>query len=264
MGFWGSRKDWVSVEDDNYRITMTRILVQRGSSGGSSSNPSRSSSTPGASSARPEPQVAAPQVLSVVKDEESGEEVQEVVVDELPDYCGSSGDSKVVKSDDLSCHSDQQENSSDETVNAEKVCNDDIECPGELAKSLSDLGISERGTAEDDDAGGYASQNHSGSSQPPPPPVPPPKPSASNSNSRRFTSGSSTRIGPPRRAVAWPIVSTRTSPTGSRPSSPRSHGECEGYNSADEQNPCFVSSYDDIVSFCILSPCSQVLLVFPF
>ena len=58
----------------------------------------------------------------------------------------------------------------------------------------------------------------------------------------------SVRIGSPRRAVAWPIVSTRTSPTGSRPSSPRSHGESEGYNSADEQNSCFVSSYDDAVS----------------
>lgn len=244
---------------------MTRILVQRGSSGGSSSNPSRSSCIPGSSSARAEPQVATPQVLSAVKDEESGEEVQEqVIVDELLDSCGSSSDSKVVKSDDLSCCSDQEENSSDDTVNNEKVSSEDIVGSGELAKGLSDLRISDRGTVEDEDSGGDASQNNSGSSQPPPPPVPPPKPSASNSNSRRFTSGSSNamRIGPSRRAVAWPIVSTRTSPTESRPSSPRSHGECEGYNSADEQNPCFVSSYDDIVSFCLLSPSNQVLLVF--
>lgn len=235
---------------------MTKIVVQRGSSGGSSSNPSRSSSIPGSSSARAEPQVATPQVLSAVKDEENGEEVQEqVVVDELRDYCGSSNDSNVVKSDDLSCYSDQQENSNDETVNNEKVSSDDIVGPGELVKGSSDLKISERGTVEDEDSGGNASHNNSGSSQPPPPPVPPPKPSASNSNSRRFTSGSSNamRIGPSRRAVAWPIVSTWTSPTESRPSSPRSHGECEGYNSADEQNPCFVSSYDDIVSLSFKS-----------
>ncbi|KAJ6717184.1 OTU DOMAIN CONTAINING PROTEIN [Salix koriyanagi] len=55
----------------------------------------------------------------------------------------------------------------------------------------------------------------------------------------------SVRIGPSRRAVAWPVVSTRSSPAGSRPSSPRSHDENEGYNSGDEQNPCSVSSYDD-------------------
>lgn len=229
---------------------MTRILVQRGSSAGSSSNPSRSSIS-GSSSSRAEPQVTTPQVVSAVKDEESGEEVQEqFIVDDHLDYCGSS-DAKVVKIDDLSCHSDQQENSSDEIGNIEKFSNDDTAGPGELVKGLSDSRVSERGTVEDDDSSGDTPQNNIGT-QPPPPPVPPPKPSASNSNSRRLVSGGSntTRNGPSRRAVAWPIVSTRTSPTGSRPSSPRSHGECEGYNSADEQNPCFVSSYDDIVSFC--------------
>ncbi|KAH7541787.1 OVARIAN TUMOR DOMAIN-containing deubiquitinating enzyme 6 isoform X2 [Ziziphus jujuba] len=229
---------------------MTRILVQRGSSGGSSSNPSRSSSssssTSGSSASRAEAQVATPQLLSAVKDEEGGEEVQEqVIVDDL-DHCGSV-DGKVVKSDDLSCHSDPQENSSDEIGNSEKVSGDDIAGPEE---GLSESRVSETGTVEDDDSSGDTPQNNIGSSQPqpPPPPVPPPKPSASNSNSRRLVSGGSNapRIGPSRRAVAWPIVSTRTSPSGSRPSSPRSHGECEGYNSADEQNPCFVSSYDDI------------------
>ena len=43
-------------------------------------------------------------------------------------------------------------------------------------------------------------------------------------------------------------MASRTSPTGSHPSSPRSHGDGEGYNSADEQSPCF-GSYDDAVSF---------------
>lgn len=68
----------------------------------------------------------------------------------------------------------------------------------------------------------------------------------------RSVSGSpnAARSGSSRRAVAWPVVTTRTSPSGSRPSSPRSHGESEGYNSADEQSPCFASSYDDLVNFC--------------
>ncbi|XP_078441566.1 OTU-like cysteine protease family protein isoform X2 [Wolffia australiana] len=53
----------------------------------------------------------------------------------------------------------------------------------------------------------------SGASCPPPPPVPPPKPSKSGLTPRR--------------------------------TSPRSFNEAEGYNSADEQNPCFGPSFDD-------------------
>ncbi|KAL5574552.1 hypothetical protein UlMin_016251 [Ulmus minor] len=211
---------------------MTRILVQRGSSSGSSSNPNRSSSLSGPVLARAEPQVNAPQV-SAVKDEENAEDVPEqVVVDELPEYSGS-GNSKAVKGDNESFQTDQNEISNDEVSHGEKVGNDDI---------------AGSGAVESEESGGNSSQDVSGSSQPPPPPVPPPKPSTANSNLSRFVSGSSTatRTVPSRRAVAWPVVSTRTSPTGSRPSSPRSHGENEGYNSADEQNPCFVSSYDDI------------------
>ncbi|KAL5574583.1 hypothetical protein UlMin_016283 [Ulmus minor] len=211
---------------------MTRILVQRGSSSSSSSNPNRSSSLSGPVLARAEPQVNTPQV-SPVKDEENAEDVPEqVVVDELPEYSGSSN-SKAVKGDNESSQTDQNETSNDEVSHGEKVGNDDI---------------AGSGAAESEESGGNSSQDVSGSSQPPPPPVPPPKPFTANSNLSRFVSGSSTatRTVPSRRAVAWPVVSTRTSPTGSRPSSPRSHGENEGYNSADEQNPCFVSSYDDI------------------
>lgn len=232
---------------------MTRILVQRGSSSSSSSNPSRSSSLPGSTSAaaRAEPQVNSTEVVSVVKDEESTEEMHEqVVVDELVE----SSNSKAVKSDDLSFHIDQNETSTDEIGDCEKVGNDDVVGQGEPMKSLSGLRTSERGIVENEDLSGDSPQNVIGSSQPPPPPVPPPKPSASNSNIRRLISGSSntTRIGPSRRGIAWPVVSTRTSPTGSRPSSPRSHVESEGYNSADEQNsPCSLSSYDDIVSSCL-------------
>eukprot|EP01018_Ginkgo_biloba_P012211 Gb_34871 [translate_table: standard] len=89
-----------------------------------------------------------------------------------------------------------------------------------------------------------SSQMLSGCSYPPPPPVPPPKPWA-NSSSRRIVSGGSSaqRSGSSRRP-SWAVMTSRTSPTGSRPSSPRSYGDGEGYNSADEQNPCF-GSYED-------------------
>ncbi|KAL2932718.1 Neutral protease 2-like protein MEP8 [Bienertia sinuspersici] len=89
-------------------------------------------------------------------------------------------------------------------------------------------------------AHGLSADNGTASSQPPPPPpIPPPKPSGSNSNSnsivRRFVSDS-------------PRIPARTSASASasRPSSPRSHGESEGYNSADEQTPSFGSSYYDL------------------
>ncbi|RXI04842.1 hypothetical protein DVH24_039116 [Malus domestica] len=229
---------------------MTRILVQRGSSSGSSSNPTRPSSLSGSSSAWAQSQVNNPQALSVVKDEEIVEEAQEnVFVDELPEYCGS-GDNKAVKNDDLlteSCNDDNV-SSSDELAEGEKVGKNDIASPGELMKGSDGVRISERVTVENVDSSSDSLQNVIASSQPPPPPVPPPpKLSSANSNSRRSVSGSSNavRIGPSRRAGAWPVVSTRTSPNGSLPSSPRSHGESEGYNSADEHSPCFVSSYDD-------------------
>ncbi|KAI4334209.1 hypothetical protein L6164_018926 [Bauhinia variegata] len=223
---------------------MTRIVVPRGSAG-SSSNPSRSS-LPGSSSARAEPQVIVPPVHSAEKDEESGEEVVESVVgDELLEYSGSS-DSKP-KSDDLlteTLHYEQNDTSNDETADVEKAVREEVAGSRELVKGLSGLRIS----SENEVSIGDSSLSASGSSHPPPPPVPPPKPSAANFNSRRNVYGNSNsiHIGSSRRASAWPVVSARSSPAGSRPSSPRSHNESEGYNSADEQNPCFVSSYDDL------------------
>ncbi|GAB2302065.1 hypothetical protein Dimus_036087 [Dionaea muscipula] len=102
------------------------------------------------------------------------------------------------------------------------------------------------------DIGGWSIDNSHGgaeSAQLPPPLVPPPKPSASNSSSLiRFSTTTSIGLGASsRRGVAWPAPA-RTLPSGSRPSSPRSHCESEGYNSADEQNPCFGSSYYDLAS----------------
>ncbi|KAJ9699558.1 hypothetical protein PVL29_008244 [Vitis rotundifolia] len=219
---------------------MTRILVQRGSG----SNPNRTSSLPSSSLAPSQPQ-ATTQVPSVVKDEEVGEEVQEqAIVDDTLETC----ENKVTKTDDLLQESVRNENANDENVDGEKIVNDDVLGSGDLDQEFGGLRINEKLAAENEGSSADSSQIVSRSSYPPPPPVPPPKHwAATNSNPMRFGSdgSNSVRIGSPRRAVAWPIVSTRTSPTGSRPSSPRSHGESEGYNSADEQNSCFVSSYDD-------------------
>eukprot|EP00252_Welwitschia_mirabilis_P009594 TRINITY_DN2224_c0_g2_i1.p1 TRINITY_DN2224_c0_g2~~TRINITY_DN2224_c0_g2_i1.p1 ORF type:complete len:518 (-),score=108.09 TRINITY_DN2224_c0_g2_i1:167-1720(-) len=75
----------------------------------------------------------------------------------------------------------------------------------------------------------------------PAPPVPPPKPVL---NPRRAPSaGSSNTRSASSRRSSWIVPSSRSSPTESRPSSPRSLGE-EGYNSADEQSPRFGSYYD--------------------
>ncbi|XP_022729511.1 OTU domain-containing protein 5-B-like isoform X2 [Durio zibethinus] len=229
---------------------MTRILIQRGSTGSSSSNPSRSSSVPGPSSSRAEPQVSSHQVPSAAKDEEVSEELQEQVASDELLECARSSENKAVKSDDPlpeNLHNDRNETSSDSIAQAEKLNTLDASSAWDMMNDLGGLRILEKVAAETVGASSDPLPIGSGSLNPPPPPVPPPKPSSANSNSRRFVLGSSNtvRAGSSRRAVAWPIVSTRTSPSGSRPSSPRSHGESEGYNSADEQNSCFVSSYDD-------------------
>ncbi|KAK6926546.1 OTU domain [Dillenia turbinata] len=228
---------------------MTRIVVQRGSSSSNSSNSSRSQ-LPASSSASVPLQVAtttpAQVVSSAVTDEELGEDVPEqVVVDEF-DYSGT-GENMVAKSDDLLVANDKNENPVEVFDGEKHGGNDNIVGHNDLVKGLSSLRISGRIGVESETSSSNRLSTVTGTSSPPPPPVPPPKPLASNSNSRKFSSviPNAVRIGPSRRAVAWPVVSTRSSPTGSRPSSPRSHGESEGYNSADEQNPCYSSSYDD-------------------
>ncbi|KAK8601761.1 hypothetical protein V6N13_058560 [Hibiscus sabdariffa] len=71
---------------------MTRILVQRGSTSSSSSNPSRSSSLPGPSSSCAEPQVSPVQVPPSARDDEASEEVQEQIgLEELLECNRSSG-----------------------------------------------------------------------------------------------------------------------------------------------------------------------------
>lgn len=233
---------------------MTRILVQRGSAGSSSSsNQNRSSSStsvsvpsPSSSSASPQQQVTGTaQVVPAVKDENLVEVQEQNVVDDLSEYCGVSDN----KSEDLSLGSlNSDHHEGEKLVEDETVHNDDVVGSGNLVKGFGGLPVVEE---ETDAMVGSSFQKVTGSSYPPPPPVPPPKPSSVNSTSRRSSSAdtNTVRMGPPRRAAGLPGVSSRSSPTGSRPSSPRSHCEGEGYNSADEQSPCFGSSYDDAVSF---------------
>ncbi|KAE8733050.1 hypothetical protein F3Y22_tig00001644pilonHSYRG00465 [Hibiscus syriacus] len=227
---------------------MTRILVQRGSVGSSSLNPSHSSSSPGPSSFRVEPQVSTHRVPTDAKDGEVSEEVPEQVASDEHLECSRSSGNKGVNDDPLleNLHNDRNETSSDTIVEAEKMNTLDALGSPDMMNDSDGLRISEKVAAESEGSSGYPSPIGSGSPHPPPPPIPPPKPSSAKSHLRRFVSGSSNpvRAGLSRRAVAWPIVSTRTSPSESRPSSPISHAE-EGYNSADEQSPCFVSSYGD-------------------
>lgn len=225
---------------------MTRILVQRGSSGGGNfqnPNPSRA----GSSSARPEP--VSP-VLPSAKDEESGEEAPGLVVgDELLEYAATSDFNKEKSDGPLmeSLHFQQNETPSSDEVKANPGIDDkeEVAGPQELTREL----CGEIPALENEGSlGGSSIGVDGGSSHPPPPPVPPPKPSAANLNSRRRIAeiSNAVLVESPRRASGWPVVSARTSPASSRPSSPRAHNESEGYNSSDEQNPCFVSSYDDL------------------
>ncbi|CAN4120196.1 unnamed protein product [Withania somnifera] len=211
---------------------MTRILVQRGSAGASSSSSSNqnrsSTSLPGSSSssAPTQPQASScSQVLSALKDDEFVEEIQEQVA--LEESSIGSSNYKDVKGDDESLDS----LGCQEITNEEKITENDKRDGGfdteDLTREFDGLRVVE------EENEGVSVQRVTCSSCPPPPPIPPPKPASLNSRSSRGTSGRST-------------VSTRTSPAGSRPSSPRSHRESEGYNSADEQNPSFGSSYDDV------------------
>ncbi|XP_075521994.1 OVARIAN TUMOR DOMAIN-containing deubiquitinating enzyme 6 [Primulina tabacum] len=212
---------------------MTRIFVQRGSASQSSSSGQNRPSTsvtvnPSSSSSLPQQQVTSiAYVDPALKDENFVEEGQEQnVLDDLSECCGTlDSESKINRSDDFSpgtLHNDQ---------NVDKRDIDDQTEDGMLT-------VVEE---ETDTMVGSSSQMVSGSSPPPP------KPSPAILNSRRIASGDSNtvRIGSSRRTAGWPGVSSRSSPTGSHPSSPRSLYDGDGYNSADEQSPCFSSSYDD-------------------
>ncbi|XP_059314892.1 OVARIAN TUMOR DOMAIN-containing deubiquitinating enzyme 6-like isoform X1 [Lycium ferocissimum] len=224
---------------------MTRILVQRGSTGASSSSSSNqnrsSTSLPGPSSSPAPTQQqtsSSSQVLSALKDDEFVEEIEEQVALEE----SSVGSSNYKGVDDESLES----LGSEQSTNEEKIADNekrDFDSEG-LTKEFDGLRVVE----EENEGSSVQGVTRSSCPPPPPPPVPPPKPASLNSSPRRILTGSShaSRLGSSRGTAGRSTVSTRTSPAGSRPSSPRSHCEAEGYNSDDEQNPNFGSSYDDV------------------
>ncbi|OIT39330.1 PREDICTED: OTU domain-containing protein 5-like [Nicotiana attenuata] len=225
---------------------MTRILVQRGSTGSSSSlsNQNRSSvslpESSASSSAPLQPQASSTsQVPSALKDDELvGEFPESIVLDEFSvgsfNHKGEGDDASL---ENFSCDRSHLE---EKIIDNEKIGDGAFVC-GDSVKGSSGSSVE---AAENE---GTSVQGAKGSSCPPPPPVPPPKPVSLSCSPRKFSSGSSNavRLGS-RELVGRPNVSTRTSPTGSRPSSPRPHSESEGYNSADEQNPKFGSSRNDM------------------
>ncbi|CAE6015640.1 unnamed protein product [Arabidopsis arenosa] len=190
---------------------MTRILVQRGSSG-SSSNSSRPSSS------GTEPQINNTiQVPPATIDEEITDEKQEEVTVVEKAEC-SDAKNVAVDSNEPVDREDDEGLVVSENVHVES---EGIDCDSPV----------------------------SGGSNPdsPPVPAPPPKPSSTvNPGNNRSVLGSfgALRIGPTRRGSGpRSLVSSRSSPTGSHPSSPRSHSENEGYNSSDEHMPCYVPSH---------------------
>ncbi|XP_076896472.1 OVARIAN TUMOR DOMAIN-containing deubiquitinating enzyme 6-like [Bidens hawaiensis] len=184
---------------------MTRVFVQRGSGSSSSSSNNNNNNNTNRSA-----QVAGDDVVIVQ---------EQVVCEDLPvDNIETVEKSeKTDKSDEL-----------DVSVN-EKVENEVAEKTGAL-RVIEEEEEEKDGLEKDE----YRGSDVGGSVYPPPPPAPPPKPSSTSLSSRRFGNSS-------RPATAWPVVST----VEGRSSSPRSHCENDGYNSADEQNPCYGSSYGD-------------------
>ncbi|KMT04910.1 hypothetical protein BVRB_7g170770 [Beta vulgaris subsp. vulgaris] len=221
---------------------MTRILVPRGSSGCSSSNQTRTSA-PSSSNAPIQPHIAPSQPIVAPPDEVH----EQLIVNELPEICASSGiGNKIGRGDELSTEGfDQSKNVGDDSAIDLKIGNNDTQV--DFVRGFSGLKVTDHKNSGKDASSADNLQSGIGSSQPPPPPIPPPKPSGSNSMLRRFVAGTpdSPRIGPARRPTGWPATA-RTSPSASRPSSPRSHCESEGYNSADEQTSTFGSSYYDL------------------
>ncbi|KAG6475371.1 hypothetical protein ZIOFF_064589 [Zingiber officinale] len=213
---------------------MTRIFVQRGSS--SNSNRPPSNSTPPSS-----------QASSTSKDDPEKQIIEDQNVIE------DSGDRLESVEDKISKHDE-----SSQVINVEGATN----VYEENKSSINDVLDSSAPRAEtsehhlgQEDAlrSGIvplvigSPQIATGASYPPPPPAPPLKPFLTNQSSRRMGLGSSNsvRIGSSRRQTPWPVVGAR-SPSNSRPSSPMSYGEGDGYNSADEQGPGYATSYGDV------------------
>ncbi|CAA0810705.1 OTU-like cysteine protease family protein [Striga hermonthica] len=230
-------------------IGLYRSFAQRGSGGSaSSSNQNRSSSSSSSTSSLSQPSSSSSssfsgtgQVVQAVKDENLVAPVQEqTVADELVEKCVVS----VNESGDFSLGTSNVDHSQGEKSENDKKARD-AEAMGP-ENSVKGFGVLETLEEENESVGPRSSFHPvSGSTYPPPPPIPPPKPLYTNPRRYVPAESNAVRIGSSRRTFGWPGVSSRSSPTGSHPSSPRSHCEGEGYNSADEQGPCFNASYDD-------------------
>ncbi|ONM17691.1 OTU-like cysteine protease family protein [Zea mays] len=222
---------------------MTRIFVQRGTAGSSSSSGrsgSQSAQQPAAAAREELPLQPQPQLPELLAIDDVTEHLNE----------GNENNSsriKFLRTDDTISESSSY---AEERAAREKPPKDDSNVinPTSLVEEpivLHTPDQIEHGNSVP--SGTNSSQMVGAASHPPPPPAPPPKSLLGNSGLWRMGPGSSNsvRIGSPRRPVAWPPVAARTSASGSRPSSPRSLVDGEGYNSADEQGPCYASSYDD-------------------
>jgi OTU domain-containing protein 5 len=230
---------------------MTRIFVTRGS-GGSSSNQNRATST------LPQPGTVSQAASSISRDEEPEKDADFQDNPVSAELTEQFSDEKQAKSDELlSENSDEQlaDESADSSLVTEAISR------VQVSEDSEQIGSFQMGTR--------SPQLMGSASYPPPPPVPPPKPSQgtnsnnSSNNLRRMGSGglnNSVRIGSSRRSGAWLPLSSRSAGSGSHPASPRSIADSDGYNSADEQGPCYMPSNNyDAVS------CFELLLIFcPF
>ncbi|KAG8064434.1 hypothetical protein GUJ93_ZPchr0004g39025 [Zizania palustris] len=226
---------------------MTRIYVQRGAAGSSSSSGRSGSQTQQqllqttSAAAReddllPQPHQHPPELLAS----------NDITDHLLEDVDNIRSGNKPLRPDDPT----EGSSSAEERAAREKPPKDDSNMidPAFLVEELTGLQFSdkfEQGNSVQSSIG--LSQMAGTASHPPPPPAPPPK-SSSGNNGLIMGSGNLNNawIGSSRRAVAWPPVAVRASASGSRPSSPRSLADSEGYNSADEQGPCYSSSYYDL------------------
>lgn len=229
---------------------MTRILVKRG--GGSSSSNVNRHSVPGTSS------VSTPQ--QAVNPATPIDEDQELELSDLKgshDNSGSSSeheDKSVHKSDVLLAESSR--NLSELACRENFFGGDGVdEGTGVILGEFRSFQAPKRFNLDENEAlSDTGSQNpNAGLYPPPPPPLPPLKPATSDMSLKRTGSGglSSVRSGCSTNSAAAPNVLCH-SPAVSRPPSPKSYTEAEGYNSADEQVPCFrPSSSNDVV--CLLA-----------
>lgn len=219
---------------------MTRILVQRGS-GSSSTSQNRASSSS-------VPPSSAPKAASSSKEEEQDKEhIQDHGdLNDLMKSCVNI-EENVASSNDISTEISRESKNdvkSIEQADNMKSCIEESVESAIRVRVPDGLHLSEK--LDDSVIVGAAPPQLVTGFNPPAPPAPPPKPSSPNTGSRRSGFGFSNAVTSGSRRQVRPMISTWPSASGSLPSSPRSYADGEGYNSADEQGPCFLSPYSDM------------------